>query len=182
MRIVVHVSGYYSWEPVPEGVQVTKQDLDAGRAREGAHGRYLMRVPKKGDTYNETAVAEDDIVATILHAYCEHGRCGAILTRKEAVARLLGTLVYPHHIHRKWMKHVEIHDDGPCEKLFREMLAPHLEADHGKAPGKNVEAEDFEDLLKAYMEPATADHHADHLHAHFKLAKRSAPASKEGAR
>jgi len=172
MRIVVHHAKYYDWQPVPEGVEVSKADIAARRVKpDNAGTGYLMRVPVEHPTgtHTEIQAGEHTIIGKIIQAYTENGRQGEILTRRAAVARLLQQNVLPHHTHPKWMQKVEVHDDGPDEKLFRSLIAPHLDADHASAPGKNIEPEDVEDLVKAYLEPVDAAGHVAHLSAHFKV-------------
>lgn len=198
MRVIIHVSNHNSWEPVSTDVTVTPQDVAAGRVRPAAQGGFLMRVPRKGDTHVETTLAEHTIIAQIIRTYTDKGKQAIILTRAEAVAEYLASEVVPHWTNRKHMKHIEVHDDGPSEELFRAMIAPHLEADHGRAQGKNIDAEDVDDLVKAYMTPPKSDHaehhhvegsdhkhglgqHA-HLHRHFKLKAHIPDTSKLTAR
>lgn len=170
MHIVVHVNKFYDWLPVPDGTDVTEADVKAGRVKPGVNGGWTMKVPREKDSHTDVLMPEHAVIQTIIQAYCENGRCGNILTRKEAVARHLGVGVMPHHAHPKWMKNIEVEDDGPDEALFRKMLAPHLEADHGTAGGKNIDADDLEALVEAYMETLDAHGHAKHLHGHFKIA------------
>ena len=175
MHIVVHVRGYYDWQPVPADTEVTPQDIAANRVRPSSNGGYNMRVQCNQDTHVTVGVSEASIIATIIHAYTENGKCGAVLTRAEAVARLLATQVMPLHAHPKWFKEIECNDDtGPDEKLFMDTITPHLDADHGRAPGKNIEPDDLDDLRAAYMTPFDADDHVDHLHKHFKVKTPSA--------
>lgn len=171
MRIVVQVSGYYDWEPIPADVKVTKADIDSQRVRPAAGGWYTMRVPKTKDTATEIHIPEKQLIAKMVYAYCENGKCGTILTRAEAVAQFLATHVAPQHFHRKWVKSFEVHDDGPDENLFKEHLAPHLESKHGRAPGMNVDPEDYDEMLASYMTPCDAAGHVDNLYTHFKVKK-----------
>lgn len=171
MHITVTVDQHYDWEPVPPETEVTPQDVSAGRVRPGQRaGTYDMRVQRKVDTHTFIALNEETIIATIVHAYTEHGKCGVMLTRAEAIARHLSTVVMPNWAHPKWMKGFEIHDDaGPNEAMIRRMVAPHLLADHGRAPGKNIEPSDLEEMVATYMQKADTAHHVDHLHKHFKV-------------
>lgn len=171
MRVIAHHEKHYDWLPVPEGTTVTEEDLKAHRVRPAAAGGFLMKVPVNLATSTEIHVSEATIIGKILHAYCDHARCGTVLTRHEALQRVLREHVLPGHAHPRWLTKFEVHDDGPDEALFRAMLAPHLEAEHGRAPGKNVEAEDLEELVRAYTEKLDAEGHARGLHAHFKLDK-----------
>lgn len=161
MRIVIHVSGYFDWRKAPPGLKVTEADIKSNQVREAADGSYQVRVPITGKTHTTVMLPENQLIQTIIRAYCEDARCGEILTRQQAVARHLASMVVPHHTHRKWMTDIEVEDDGPSEELFRAMIAPHLDADHGKAPGKNIEPEDVDELVEAYMSCPNVD--AEHV-------------------
>lgn len=170
MHISIHVNGYYDMHPIPTDVVVTEADLASGRVRPAAEGGHKMRVPVKSEQDVNIVMSEADIIGTIIHAYTEHQKCGAVLTRAEAVARMLQMHIIPNHTHPKWMEQFTIHDDaGPDEALFNAMIAPHLEADHGRAPGKNIDAEDVSALLDAYMEDLDEAGHVAHMHKHFKI-------------
>jgi hypothetical protein len=171
----MYLSGHYDWLPVPADVTVTPHDVAAGRVKPAANGGYSMRAEITGDAvaadaHNESCISEQHIINEIIRAYTDKGKQKLILTRHEAVTVIMNDLIVPHHTHRRWMKHIDVHDDGgPDEALFRASIAPHLEADHGRAPGKNIDAEDVEEMVAAYLTPMTEDDHRDHLHAHFKL-------------
>lgn len=160
MRIVIHVDKHYDWEPVPDGVQVTKQDVDSLRVKPGAGGQMMMRVTKERTTYTEIMLAEQSLVDMILRGTIREGI--PLMTRRQAVTTMLAREVMPHHAHRSWMQHAEVHDDGPDEKLFRSLVQRQIDAG-------NIDAEELEPMVAAYMEPATADDHRDHLHKHFRM-------------
>lgn len=198
MRIVIHVREVKSWEPVPSDVKVTPEDIAAGKVRPGAEGGFKMAVPRKGESFVRCQLAEHTLIAQIIRAYTDKNKQAIILTRAEAVAEYLADQIVPHWTGRKHMRHIEIFDDGPSEELFRAMIAPHLLADHGRASGKNIDAEDVEDMVKAYMTPIKGDHaehhhvegtaqdhglgvHA-HLHRHFKLKAHAPDTAKLAAR
>lgn len=185
MRIVIHVKSHNSWEPVPRDVEVTPHDVEAGKVKPGAAGGFVMKVPRAGETHVECQLTESTLIGQIIREYTDKNKQAIILTRAEAVANYLASDIVPHWTNRKHMRHIEIYDDGPSEELFRAMLQPHLEADHGRAAGKNIDAEDVEEMVKAYLEPLATEydehHHVEgsahahglgvhaHLHRHFKL-------------
>ncbi len=154
MRIVIHVSKYYDWEPVPAGVAVTDADKVAGRVKPSVNGGWVMRVTKSGNTHTEIQMPEHQVHACALES---HLRDKVVLTRAQAVAKYVARDVMPHHAHRSWMTKVETHDDGPDEALFRAAIK--RMADVGK-----IEPEDIESLVAAYLTPAD---HAAHLTQHF---------------
>lgn len=190
MRVVVHVSHYASWEPVPADVKVTEQDIKAGIVRPNARDDgYLMRVERRhktpdgkgADTHVAAFPPEDEIIAEIIqHAMPQRG--GIIMSRRQALASYLGVAVLPHHSHPKRFLRIEVEDDhGPNEALFRAMLAPYVAAVHATGLPL-IDPEDVETLVAAYMEPATADDHAKHLHEHFRVKPKktgAAPAATE---
>jgi len=170
MRIVVHHDKFYDWVPVPPDTKVTEHDIAARKVRPDAKGGgFLMRIEVGAKSHTLITVGEHTIVGKIIHVYCDFGKQGHVLTRQQAVARLLQENILPHHTNGRWMRHIEVEDDGPDEALFQAMLAPHLEADHGRGTGKNIDAEDAAALLAAYMTPHEAKAHVDHLHAHFRI-------------
>lgn len=171
MRVFLQHAKYYEWAPVPADVKVTQADIDAGRVKPSASGGHLMKVtlPAPYDGHSTMfSITEGQVISKIIHAYCENSKCAVVSTRAEAVARHIRENL-AHHTHSKWVTRVEVEDDGPNEAEFRAALAPHLEADHGSAPGKNIEADDVDALVKAYMTPIGAAGHVDHLTKHFRI-------------
>jgi hypothetical protein len=164
MRIVVHHSKFYDWEPVPADVVVTPADISSGKVKSaGRAGGWLMRVAKEpvGGTHTMINVPEEQIIAKIIHE-ATRPEGGRTLTRKQAAAFYVSENVMPHHAHRSWLTKFEIDDDGADEAMLRKMLALHVEA-------VNIEASEVEAHVAAYTEPATAKDHADHMHTHFKV-------------
>ena len=126
MRVVVHVKKFYDWEPVPGDVVVTQADINAERVKPAANdGGWLMKVTKTIKSHTQVNLPEEQIIAKIIHDRTRP-EGGRVLTRKQAVAFYLSENVMPHHAHRSWISGVEVHDDGPDEKLIRAMLAPHV--------------------------------------------------------
>lgn len=157
MRIVVHVSKYYDWEPLPAGVEPTESDVRALRVKPALDGRWLMRVTRAAETHTTVLLPEHEIVKS---AIADKVRNGETLTRHEVVARYLASRVMPHHAHRSWFTRIEVEDDGPSAELHAEHAQRHVDAGH-------IEMEDVADMLGAYMVPKTPTELAEHLHAHF---------------
>jgi hypothetical protein len=168
MRIVVHLSGFYDWEPVPADVEVTDADVKAKRVKPSNDGRWLMRVTKKGDTHTDAHLPENELIELLIHDMI---RDRQVLDREQAVARYMARHVMPHHAHRAWMKDFDVQDDGPDESLFDQMLKPHVAAG-------NIDQDDFEAMREAYTKPADVASHCDVLHGHFGTKKAKAQASK----
>jgi hypothetical protein len=126
MHIVVKLSKFYDWEPVPVGVPVTPQDIASEKVKPNAAGGYLMKVTKSppGGTFTTVHLPEEQVIAKIIHEKCRP-EGGRTLTRTEAVAFYLGENVMPHQAHRTWIKGFDVHDDGPDEKMMRATLALH---------------------------------------------------------
>lgn len=166
MRIVVHVSGYYDWEPLPDGVEVTDADIKARRvkpATSGTGGGWLMRVAKKGETHTEVCLPEEELIALLLQDAIRERQ---IQTRSEGVAKYLARHVMPHHAHRTWMDDFEVQDDGSNEAHFAKLIDEHVAAG-------TLEPEDKDAMLAAYREPVQAGHHEAHLQNHFGAKKRA---------
>ena len=168
MRIVTHLSGFLDWVDVPDDVEVTLADIQSGKVMPApnwtaARPKWRAKVERKMDTINTSGIAEEDIIQAIIGAYTEKGKCRRIMTRHEAVEQFMRGRCGDNFA-QTHMKHVEVYDDGPDEDLFRKILATHLEADHGKAEGKNVDAEDVDALVAAYVTPPPGSD-AEHPHA-----------------
>ena len=129
MRIVIHHKKNYDWMPVPAEVKTSGADWDSavksGKIKPSASGGWIMQVVREFDNFTTVGIPEAQIVAKIIHEKTRP-EGGRTLTRKQAVAFLLSENVLPHHAHRSWITKFEVHDDGPDEKLMREMLAPHF--------------------------------------------------------
>lgn len=170
MRITAHVHKFYDWEPIPSGVAVTEEDVRLNRVKPAAGGGYVMRVTKIADTHTTMVMPESMIIETILQ---EHIREKSAITRLEAVGHHAARHVMPHHAHKSWINHFEVEDDGPNEELFRAKAAALVAA--RKPSGEAlIEPEDVEELVAKYLKPAMAEHHADHLHTRFGVAKKVA--------
>lgn len=163
MRIVVHQNKFYDWDPVPSDVVVTPTDIASGKVKAASRaGGWLMRVVKECDTHTTINIPEEQIIAKMIHNRCRPETNNEPISRKQAAAFFLAENILPHHAHRSWITKFEVHDDGHDETMARAMFAPHIEAD-------NIQADELEEHIAAYVEDADAKDHADHLHAHFKV-------------
>jgi hypothetical protein len=176
MRVVAHLKAFYDQVPVPEGTEVTKADIAAGRARMKRDGSgWTMRVKKTVDTHNLTALPELEIVKHAI-SLAMPKRGAQLLTRKQVVADYLATQPYVDAFDHGDIKHFEVHDDaGPDEKLFRETAAPFLSALYAPTGKPLLSAEQLEKMVAAYLEPLDAQGHVDHLHTRFGVAKAVTP-------
>lgn len=155
MHVVIHVNGYYDWEPVPDGVTVTEADISSLRVKPAHNGGYLMRVSKKADTHTEITLDEGHVISRIWLIRHEQG---LVLNRAQGLSTFVSVHHMPHHAHRSWVKSVEIeHDTGPNEALFRSKLEA-LAAEFGY---------DFDEMMAAYMTPTTTAQHVTHMSKHF---------------
>jgi len=165
MRVYLHLSQYYEWEPVPAGTEVTEDDVKAGLVMPAHQGGYRMKVARPGPRIRECHINETHIVGRIVAEKSDVRFSGRTLSRKEAVAAVIQEQLLPGHAERNWIAKVEVHDDGPDEDMMHKHLA-HLSAiPHARRPGQTIiPPSDIADHKARYAE--TADH-AAHLSAHF---------------
>ncbi|HLY33908.1 MAG TPA: hypothetical protein VKQ07_05200 [Jatrophihabitantaceae bacterium] len=168
MRVVVHLSRFYDWVPVPPDVLVTPQDLASGLAMPGREpGTFRMRVEKPGPTYREMHIGEHTILGKILDEKLDVRRSGTVQTRKQAVAHIVGLLLDDGrvaHAQWSWITGIDVHDDGPDVEHAKKHFAPHLTAVHGRHGRVHMTAEEHDAHLAAYSETADV---AAHLRSHF---------------
>lgn len=179
MRIVIHLTKFYDWVPVPQNVVIDPNDIASGKVMPGRDGGYRVRVVKlppagKATTERTCHVSEALIVQKMVHEKCDAKRAGRSFSRREAVAHLIQDHLLDDS-DWSWIAGFEIDDDGPVESVAREILTPHTAAKHGKRPGNNIPPEHLEPLMARYMEPASAADHVDHVHAHFNVSKKAVP-------
>ena len=94
MRAVLHVSKFYSWEPIPPDTKVTPADISSERVRVAANGGYAMRVTRQQASHTTVLMPEADVVGKIIHERTRPSG-GRVLTRKQAIAFALGEDVLP---------------------------------------------------------------------------------------
>ncbi len=168
MHAILHLNRFYNWEPVPRDVTVTPVDVASGKVMPDRNGGYRMRVVRQGPTFLTCCITESIIIAKIIHEKTDvRRRAGRTFTRKQAVAHVIMEHLLDGAAEWAWITSVEVHDDGPDEKLFREMLEPHTKSFHGRTGNLAIDPKDVRAHVAAYMEPATAKDHAEHLTQHF---------------
>ena len=176
MRVFVHQTHYYDWEPVPADVKLTPADLKSGKVKPNARNDgHLMQVTKQlkdkdGNpalTHTMLALTEAGIIAHIIfRATPNQGH--KILSRSEAIADLTSRIFYAQHGHRSHVLGFEVDcDQGPDEALFRAMLQPHTESKHPVSGQPTIAPSEIEERVAAYLLPATSDQHIASLHAAF---------------
>lgn len=179
MRLVIHVTHFINWEPVPADVEVTADDIKSGRVKPDTHGRgHEMAVTRSAKmvTGQETSaaeigIAESTIIARIIHDHMPQNG-GLMLTRKQAVANLLAQNIMPRCAHPKHFASITVDvDDGPDEALFRKTIEPYTVAKHASGV-MLIDPDDVETMLVRYMAEADAVEHEDHLHAHFGVTRK----------
>jgi hypothetical protein len=161
MRVVAHHSKNYNWVPVPADVTVTQPDIDAGLVKRNISGGWSMRVTETRDGHTTFTIAESDIIGQIVFEKCRPTG-GRTLTRQQAVAFFIHEMQLQHHCQRVWLTGFEVDDDGPDAELCKAVLAEHVKAG-------NITEADADAHMAAYAESATADDHAAHLQAFFKV-------------
>jgi hypothetical protein len=170
MHVVFYLSKFYDWATVPRDVVVTPEDVNSGRVMPDRGGGYRTRVAKtpKDGTHRIFAITEADIVGKIIHEKTDVRRAGRTFTRKEAIAHMIMDHLSEGEFEWSWITKVEVHDDGPDEKLFRDIVEPHTKADHGRRLGqKNIDPKTVEAHVVAYTEPCDHAGHVTHLSNHF---------------
>jgi len=131
MRVIVHLSKFYDWVPVPADVTVTTSDIQAERVKPASGGGWLMKVTKEATTHTQINLGEHQVIAKIIHEKTRP-EGGRTFTRRQAVAFYLAENVMPHHAHRLWFTDIKVHDDGPDLALFRSMMGVHLVSEAGR--------------------------------------------------
>jgi hypothetical protein len=95
MRVVCHLKRFFDWRPVPSDVaaQLTDADKASGLVKPNRDGSgWEMRAsfaPPGGAATSacEMAIPESEIISEIIDEKNDVRRSGAILTRKQAVAK-----------------------------------------------------------------------------------------------
>jgi hypothetical protein len=172
MRVIIHHSKFYDWDPVPKDVVITDDDIAAGKVMPNRDGSgYRMRVVKipPGGTHRTVLITEGTLIEKIIEEKSDIRKAGRTLTRHQAAAALLMDQILPGNIELDWITRFEVEaDDGPSEELMRAKLDPHTKADHGRRRGrKNVPPEHVEDHVAAYLKDWSP-----HPKAAFKDAKK----------
>lgn len=164
MQIVVHVNGFNEWVPVPKSVArdaAFEKAILNGKVKPSVNEEFTMKVHKPIETHTVVHVGEADVIQCMLQEMTRGDR--VYLTRVQAVTRLLARHILPHWCRPTDVQEFQIsQDDGPDVVLFHKVLDEHV------ACG-NLTTEDLAEMLATYTEPADADDHHDHLHAHFRV-------------
>lgn len=188
MRVTIHLSSFYEWVDVPDDVKVTPEDIQAGIVRPminnkpGDPPKYQMQITIKAETHNGTTIKESDIFEKIVQAYQPQGG-SRHLSRREAVAELLGANVLPIQAHPSHITLVEVEDDHDDEAIHGE----HAEALRARLTFLStvtsartrlpiIAPADIDELVEKYVEPAKSHDHAEHLHKHFRVQVKPKPA------
>lgn len=154
MWVIIRLSAFYDWDPIPKGVVVTEQDIAAGKVMPGMDGGYRMRVVKRppAGTTRTCHISEGALVEKIIEEKSDIRKAGRTLSRNQAVAALIADQLLPNAAEVDWITGFDVHDDGPSEELLRAKLAPHTEAQHGRRPGRaNVPKDHVETHVAAYL-------------------------------
>lgn len=186
MHVVLHVTGYFDWEPVPADVEVTDEDIEAMRVKQGQSGQWLMKVEKTEDvrTHTSIGIPESELFVAVVAEMTRGDK--QPLSRLQAVYRYISRFHLDHNTHPDWIDEVEVDTDPvttiaeaggdaalaaqSIEGQLRAYLAEHVAAG-------NIQTRDVERLVKKYLEPSTSSDLVDHLHEVFgvtpdKIAKR----------
>ena len=153
MRITFDVSGFYDWEPADKhpGVQVTEADARAMRAKKLANGGWHIRVERTLDTHHDVSIPE---LSLCMYVAQQAAYAGKDLTREEAACYFLRSS-NAHHIARRHVRGVVVHDDGPNKALMEAVLAQ-LQLDPKVAEGalaRYLEDVDMQASISAQFGP-----------------------------
>lgn len=157
MRVTVHLRKFYSWQQVPKDVVVTDDDVRSGRVKPGKTGGYEMRVVKSppaglATSPTEIMISERTLIEKIIEEKSDVRKAGRTITRNQAAAHLIQDQLLPEHGEWDWIAKFEVHDDGPHEELFREVLEPHTKTPHGRRAGRmNVPPDHVSDHVAKYL-------------------------------
>lgn len=131
MLIHFAVSGYLDWEPAEKypGVVITEADVRGLRAKQLTNGGWHLRVEKEAHIrdaegklahYHDTNIPE----LTICMHLAAQAAVGSELTREDCVVHFLRQSS-KHHVLRKHVQDVMIHDDGPSKDLMQQCIELH---------------------------------------------------------
>lgn len=175
MRVVVHHTEYFEWEPVPPDVTITEADVAAGKVRPAARQmpgtdrlapvNWTMRVAKTAPngTHTEAHVPDEMIFHTLFHRDVRPLR----LSRRQGLALHLAKYVYPERLPTSSITDVEVHDDGPAVAAVKALLDTHVAAG-------NIDASEHAEHMAKFTEShaphkSHADAHTEHLRTHFRV-------------
>lgn len=163
MRIFVYVNKFYDWDPLPEGIEPTAQDIKSNRVKPALGGGWLMRVSKVAETYTDIQLPELQLVNLLLQdAFKE----GVFHDRSEAAGHWLARHIAQHHFHRSWITKIEVMDDGPVAEIFDAEFERMLQANH-------LQSEDRDELLEKYTTAYTNDELVAAFTARFDVKKKT---------
>lgn len=123
MRVHVEISGYYDWEPAPENMVVTQEDVNALKVKQMADGEWHIRVTKDVDhlrpehRYHDVGIHEEMLCQRL--AALEF--LGREPSRREVIAEILRDN-FRHHLHRSHLVKINLHEDGPQPELYKACL------------------------------------------------------------
>jgi hypothetical protein len=120
MRVTFGVSGFYDWEPADKhpGVQITEADVRGLRAKQLVNGGWHVRVEKELETHHEVGIPELQVCAHLAGQVL----AGKDVTREEVICYLLRES-NKHHIARRHVTSMTIHDDGPDPELMAQVMS-----------------------------------------------------------
>ncbi len=174
MRVVVHLSRWYDWEPLPPEVKVTPDEPEsdfakavaAGLVKPSFGGKWTMRVERDGPTHRLIVPPESQLTAEMIDSRV--GPRKQIISRREAVGHCVARCL-DGHAREEWITGFEVEDLRAPEEihgvahahLWRFVEAGKLDADH-------------KDRCHAvYTTPATSVDIVGHLHARFNVPRKA---------
>lgn len=171
MQVTVHLNGHYTHEPLPPDIKPTPDDIASGKVLARKDGGWAAKVHRDNVTTRSQPIGEHEIIKHMIavampaHPVRALAR-GTFISRREAVEQYVRRLQVDHY-EIPDLAGFEVHDDGPDEKLFRELVAPFVGMVCGRTNRVPITMENLEAFVAKYMEPADAAAHSDHLHKEF---------------
>lgn len=116
MRVIIHQSRYYDWEPLPPGVVPTAEDRAALRVKPMADGSWRMRVEREQETHTVIGIPDSALEALAASAANPssdyHG-----FSRPQLVAVAIQKSMR-HHGHVDHWGRIEVEDEPALEPFL----------------------------------------------------------------
>lgn len=179
MRVTVHLSSWYDYEPVPNDFDKStdefKAALSSGLVKAASKGGHVIRVTRATDNHVTLHIPESEIAQRLLyHSLAQNG--SRVVSRKEAAADYVAICALPNFGLPVHVTKVEVHEDGPPDiAWYKGFLEPYRKGIHARTGEPIVPDRMLEPMLKAYSEPATAQDHVAHMHAKLNVQPKVTP-------
>lgn len=140
MRIHFDINGLYEWVPAPPGTTITKEDVDALRAKRSVGEEWLIRVVEKVDPASGRQHGMNIHETQVAERYAALLKIGKPETRTQVIEFEVRSSVR-HHMHRSHIVKIHVDGDEPNEEIVRAALK-----------SLAIPAEDVEAAVTDYMD------------------------------